>query len=141
MERTFVAGSTNAGGRSATPAWSVPSAAAISSAATHAAVDVRAGCVTCTPHGSRSFPPLARVPSSERVMVALRFVMPVTTASGNVTGTTGVGVGSTVGVVDATAVGDVGVGVGLVVPHPARSTSAASSVALRNVALVFTTLS
>jgi hypothetical protein len=77
-------------------------------------------------------------------MAGLRFVNPVTTASGNDTGTTGVGVGARVGDGDETDVdpGPVdGPGVGLVVPHAATRAMRAPAAARRNVARVFTALS
>ena len=49
--------------------------------------------MTVTPQGTTSWPLLASVPSSSRVIVALRFVMPVTTASGKLTSGMGVAVG------------------------------------------------
>jgi hypothetical protein len=68
----------------------------------------------------------------------LRFVRPVTTASGRSTGTTGVGVGTAVGdgVGDGTAVTE-----GLDEVHPARSAIAAAPMARRNVVRWLTALS
>jgi hypothetical protein len=81
-------------------------------------------------------------------MLALRFVMPVTTASGNVAGTDGEGVavGADEGdaAPEATDVGDAPPddgGMGLTVTHPARSTTAAATMPHRKVNRVSTALS
>jgi hypothetical protein len=72
-------------------------------------------------------------------MEGLRLVMPVTTASGNSTGTTGVGVGTTVGDGEAVAAGDAGVapaegtGEGFTEPHAASSSVAATGKSRRTI--------
>jgi hypothetical protein len=79
-------------------------------------------------------------------MVGFKLVNPVTTASGNSTGTTGVGVGSIVGV-GCDVVGAVdepaseGTGEGLALPQPARSDTIRSSPAARFVVRFNTALS
>ena len=90
IESTLVAGSTRPGGSRATRSWSFFSVAAILSASTQEASEVRAGWVTFTPQGMTSSPRLASAPSSLVVVVALRLVMPVTTAKGKEVGSASV---------------------------------------------------
>jgi hypothetical protein len=102
----------------------------------HGAVVVSAGCSTTTPQGSVSVPSPARVPSSSRLIVAVWFVIPVTTASGNGDGIRGVGDGVAVGDGDGEADGDCdgdadGVGTGLTSPHAASSDTAATTLTTR----------
>src|SRR6185503_8644586 len=81
--RTFVAGSTRPGGRSAMLFCWASSVATIWSAATQAAALVIAGASIVTPQGTTSLPAAARASTSSTLTTALRFVSPVTTASGN----------------------------------------------------------
>src|SRR5262245_49742685 len=83
---------------SATRSWLFSRAAAMVSAPTHAALGASVGRVTCMPHGTSSCPRAASCWTSAAVVVALRLVMPVTTARGNVAGAA---------VVAGTGVGDV----------------------------------
>src|ERR1043166_4048971 len=80
--RIFVAGSTRPAGSSATVAGAASIAAAIWSAGRHAAVLASTGALTSTPHGNVRWPVLASAVSSATVVALLRFVTPVTTASG-----------------------------------------------------------
>ena len=76
------------------------------------------------------------------VMVALRFVMPVTTARGNLLGGAEVVVADVGDVpvdVSARRVPDEVVGVGLTLVQPARSVTTRASVDLRNLPGEFTT--
>src|SRR5439155_1792221 len=136
-ERTFVAGSTRPGGMSATSVWSSRIEVAIWSAATHGEVAVMTGWVIVMPQGTTSCPPPARVPSSSTVIVGLRLVIPVTTASGKLTGgiAVAVGVGPGLGV----GLGD-GRGVGLGLAHPTMSVTTARAVTPRSSAGGFTAL-
>ena len=80
------------------------------------------------------------------MIVAFRFVKPVTTASGKLAGIAGVGDGDAVaeavgaeeaGGEDEAGPPGVGWGVGLAMPHPARSATTATARAARFVGRVF----
>jgi hypothetical protein len=66
--------------------------------------------------------------------------MPVTTASGKLTGGTGVGLGEAVGVGWGVGVA-VAVGLGVVLEHPTSSDTIAATVSPRQVAVAFTAVS
>lgn len=85
--------------------WLFSSTAGISSASVHVAPAASVGRVTCTPHGVTSASRAASRPSSSTVTVALRFVIPVTTASGNAADGAAVGV-PVAGIEPVVAVGD-----------------------------------
>src|SRR4029079_18737471 len=139
--RTFVDGSTRPGGSSATAFGWASSVAAIWSAATHAAVLLIAGTWIVTPQGTTSLPAAARAPISSTLTTALRFVSPVTTASGNSLAATAVALGWTVGEgpADAPGVDDVvaaGDGVGLGLSQAAMMIAATRAAAMARVSAV-----
>jgi hypothetical protein len=100
------------------------------------AVVARVGWVTVTPQGIATWPAPASAPSSSRVIVDLRFVMPVTTASGKATSGMGVAVGVGWGV--GLGLGD---GLGLGPAHPTSMVTTATAVTPRRYAGRFTALS
>jgi len=137
--RTFVAGWTSPAGRSPTRVGSAWIAAAISVPFRHVSDGARIGAVTSIPQGMTSWCFAARLVSSSTVIADFRFVMPVTTASGNEAGrglAPGVALGSSVGARVGAGVGAiatcVGAGVGAGFRQPATRIAARPSPRLRN---------